>query len=666
MTRAPSHPDLVLRPFAERRQKQPGWTDRLARSLHTLTLRPLQQRALQAGRRYQPLLESVQEHSPGVSGLNDAELRLRIDRLRPGLRREGFTPALTGEAFALLREATGRVLGRRHYDTQLMGAWGLLHGRLVEMATGEGKTLTAALAAATAALAGRPVHVITVNDYLAERDAKELGPLYRFAGLDAAAVVQGLSPADRARAYAQPVTYCTNKEIAFDYLRDRVELGVRQSPLHLSLERLGGARVGGGLVLRGLHFAIVDEADSVFIDEARTPLILSATAPGQELAENCTQALALAQDLQPGTDCVIDRAAHRVVLTDEGIDRIDAYAQDLPGFWTSSRGREELVRQALSALHFFRRDEHYVVEQGKVQIVDESTGRILPDRSWERGLHQMIETKEGVELTDERRTLARITYQRLFRRYLVLGGMTGTASEVAGELNTVYGLSVVPIPLHKPSRRVMVPPRLFLTNAEKWQAVADEVQHIAQVDGRPVLIGTRSVKASEEISAVLHERGMPHALLNAKQDHIEAEVIAQAGHASRITVATNMAGRGTDILLDDEVIQRGGLHVVLTEYHESQRVDRQLFGRCARQGDPGSCSALVSLQDEIFTLHASWAARLARARLGSGRVLSPHLIHALRQLAQARAQRLQAQVRVQTLKQDQQLDQLLSFSGRQP
>jgi len=666
MSRALSHPDLVLRPFAERSQSEPGWTDRLARTLFSATLRPWQQRALRARRRYQPLLEVVREHNPVVVNLDDAALRARIDRLRPGLRREGFTPALTGEAFALLREATGRVLGRRHFDTQLMGAWGLLHGRLVEMATGEGKTLTAALAAATAALAGRPVHVITVNDYLAERDAEELGPLYRFAGLDVGAVVQGLSPAERASAYARPITYCTNKEIAFDYLRDRVALGVRQSPLHLSLERLGGARAGAGLVLRGLHFAIVDEADSVFIDEARTPLILSATAPGEELAENCKQALALAQAMQPGTDCVIDLAAHRVVLTDEGIDRVDAFAQDLPGIWTSTRGREELVRQALSALHFFRRDEHYVVAEGKVQIVDESTGRILPDRSWERGLHQMIETKEGVELTDERRTLARITYQRLFRRYLVLGGMTGTAREVAGELNTVYGLSVVPIPLHRPSRRAMAPTRVFLTTAEKWQAVADEVQRIAQVDGRPVLIGTRSVKASEEISAVLHERGLPHALLNAKQDHIEAEVVAQAGHAGRITVATNMAGRGTDILLDEEVLQRGGLHVVLTEYHESQRVDRQLFGRCARQGDPGSCSALVSLQDEIFTLHAPWPTRLARARLSSGHTLSPTLVQALRRLAQYKAQRLQAQVRVQTLKQDQQLDQLLSFSGRQP
>jgi len=664
--RAPLPADRVQRPFVERAEHHPGWADRLADTLFAATLGRWQTHALQARRQYEPLLAAVRRHTEGVDALDDAALRARIDRLRPALRRQGFEPALVGEAFALLREASGRVLGRRHFDTQMMGAWGLLNGRLVEMATGEGKTLTAALAAATAALAGRPVHVITVNDYLAQRDAHDLGPLYRFLGLDVGAVVQGMPPPERRRAYAQPIAYCTNKELAFDYLRDRVALGERHSPLHMLLERLGGARAAEGLVLRGLHFAIVDEADSVFIDEARTPLILSATAQGSELAENCRQALALAQTLQPGRDFKIDLSIHLVTLTDDGLDAVDDFAEPLDGVWTSLRGREELVRQALSALHFFRRDEHYVVADGKVQIVDESTGRILPDRSWERGLHQMIETKEGVELTNERKTLARITYQRLFRRYLVLGGMTGTAREVAPELRAVYGLSVVPVPLNKPSLRMMHPPRLLATAAEKWQAVAEEVQRVALGDGRPVLIGTRSVKASEDISAVLTQRGLAHALLNAKQDSAEAEIVARAGEAGRITVATNMAGRGTDILLDDAVLQRGGLHVILTEYHETQRVDRQLFGRCARQGDPGSCAVIVSLEDELFTVQAPWATRLAALRLAGGRALSPHHIQTLRRLAQARAQRLHAQVRVQNLKQDRQLDQLLSFTGRQP
>ena len=665
MARALTHPDLVLRPFPERAERASGWLDRTADGLLARTVGQAQAWWLRSAQRHRPLLQAVHEQAPQAQALSDAELRQRLAALRPLLRREGFAPGPTAQAFALLREASGRTLGRRHFDTQMMGAWGLLQGRLVEMATGEGKTLTAALAATTAALAGHPVHVITVNDYLAQRDADTMAPLFRFAGLDVGAVVQDLSPAQRRAAYAQPITYCTNKDLAFDYLRDRVALGDRHGPLHRHLQRLGG-QGGDELIQRGLHFAIVDEADSVFIDEARTPLILSATVPGDDMAERCEQALALARALQTDEHYRLDAAMHFVQLTPAGIERVAEFAEGLGGVWTSRRGREEIVRQALSALHLFRLDEHYVIVEGKVQIVDESTGRVLPDRSWERGLHQMIETKEGCELTGERRTLSRITYQRLFRRYLVLSGMTGTAREVAPELRAVYALSVVPIPLHKPSLRTLAAPRAFTTLDEKWQAVADEVRRVAREEGRPVLIGTRSVKASEAISAVLHGLGLPHALLNAKQDRDEAEIVAQAGQTGRITVATNMAGRGTDILLPPEVLARGGLHVILTEYHETQRVDRQLFGRCARQGDPGSCAALVSLEDDLFTTHAPWATQAARWRLAQGQGLSPRAIDTLRRVAQAHAQRLHAQVRLHTFKQDQQLEQLLSFSGSTP
>ena len=665
MARALTHPDLVLRPFPERAERASGWLDRTADGLIARTVGQAQAWWLRSAQRHRPLLQAVHEQATQAQALSDAELRQRLAALRPLLRREGFTPGPTAQAFALLREASGRTLGRRHFDTQMMGAWGLLQGRLVEMATGEGKTLTAALAATTAALAGHPVHVITVNDYLAQRDADTMAPLFRFAGLDVGAVVQDLLPAQRRAAYAQPITYCTNKDLAFDYLRDRVALGDRHGPLHRHLQRLGG-QGGDELIQRGLHFAIVDEADSVFIDEARTPLILSATVPGDDMAERCEQALALARSLQANEHYRLDPAMHFVQLTPAGIERVAEVAEGLGGVWTSRRGREEIVRQALSALHLFHLDEHYVIVEGKVQIVDESTGRVLPDRSWERGLHQMIETKEGCELTGERRTLSRITYQRLFRRYLVLSGMTGTAREVAPELRAVYGLSVVPIALHKPSLRTVAAPRAFATLDEKWQAVAAEVQRVACEEGRPVLIGTRSVKASEAISAVLHHLGLPHALLNAKQDRDEAEIVAQAGQPGRITVATNMAGRGTDILLPPEVLARGGLHVILTEYHETQRVDRQLFGRCARQGDPGSCAALVSLEDDLFTTHAPWATQAARWRLASGQALSPRAIDTLRRVAQAHAQRLHAQVRLNTFKQDQQLEQLLSFSGSTP
>jgi preprotein translocase subunit SecA len=312
----------------------------------------------------------------------------------------------------------------------------------------------------------------------------------------------------------------------------------------------------------------------------------------------------------------------------------------------------------------FRRDQHYVVSDGKVQIVDESTGRVMPDRSWEGGLHQMIEAKEKCELTLPRETLARLTYQRLFRRYVRLAGMTGTAREVAGEIKSVYGLDVVRIPLHRPSQRVYHRPTIFCTRIEKWEAVADAVQRLLVEAGRPVLIGTRSVMASEEISALLTKRGIEHALLNAKQDRFEADIVALAGQPARVTVATNMAGRGTDIRLGPGVAERGGLHVILTEYHESRRIDRQFFGRCARQGDPGSCEAIVSFDDEIYSVYApTETALIARAMTQAVRV-SAALHHGLRGLAQFRAERRSAYVRLQNLQQDQQLERVLAFSGR--
>jgi len=322
------------------------------------------------------------------------------------------------------------------------------------------------------------------------------------------------------------------------------------------------------------------------------------------------------------------------------------------------------VTQALSARILFRRDQHYVVSEGKVQIVDESTGRVMPDRSWEHGLHQMIEAKEGCAATERRETLARLTYQRLFRRYLRLAGMTGTAKEVAREIAAVYRLDVVRVPLHRPSRRSYGAARNCATLAEKWNAVADSVERMALFARRPVLIGTRSVKASEQLSAVLARRGIEHALLNAKQDKAEAEVIALAGQPGRVTVATNMAGRGTDIRLAPGVAESGGLHVILTEYHESRRIDRQLFGRGGRQGDPGSCEAIVSLEDETFAVHAPAAASLLRQALDSGRRLPAAAYGCLRALAQFAAERRSAYVRVQNLKLDRRLEQVLAFSGR--
>ena len=653
------------RPYAERSEREPGWHDKAAEFLVTNTYVPVRDRLRDPKRTMTRVAELAASHDRRLRCASDAELKGLALSLRARFRQQGFAAALVGECFALVREAAARTIAQRHYDVQLMGGWALLQGRLIEMATGEGKTLVATLPASTVALAGHPVHVVTVNDYLAERDAEEMGPLYRFLGLTVGAVMQGMQRPERRQAYARSVTYCTNKELAFDYLRDRVALSGKGSRLHLSLDHLGGKTARAeDLVLRGLHFAIVDEADSVFIDEARTPLILSSSRGGAEEKQQCEQALALAQELLVNEDYRIDLAERSIALKPLGQDKLADMTAELSGIWTSIRGREELVKQALTALILFRRDQHYVVNEGKVQIVDESTGRVMPDRSWERGLHQLIEVKEGCEPTQRRETLARLTYQRLFRRYIRLAGMTGTGREVAREVRRVYGLDVMQIPLHRPSRRRILATRVCDTQGEKWRLVADSVEALAVGEGRPVLIGTRSVRASEEISALLNERGIEHSLLNAKQDRMEANIVAGAGQPRRVTVATNMAGRGTDIRLGKGISDLGGLHVILTEFHESQRIDRQFFGRCARQGDPGTCQAISSLEDELYVVHGGVGTRFLRHLRRRGILVPAVLYNSLRKLAQSRAEKRNAFVRLQNLKLDRRLDQVLAFSGR--
>jgi preprotein translocase subunit SecA len=653
------------RPYAERSEAQPGWHDRAAQFLVEAGLRPLWHRLRDPARALGEILPMVEAHEARLRASDDGALAGFAKTLRTRFRRHGFTPELAGECFALVREAAARTVGKRHFASQILAGWALLQGRLVEMQTGEGKTFAATLAASAMGLAGYPVHVITVNDYLAERDAEEMGPLYRFLGLSVGVVVQGRPRPERRSAYACAITYCTNKELAFDYLRDRVALARRSSRLHLALERLrGDVAREADLVLRGLYFAIVDEADSVFIDEARTPLILSATGRAGTAQEDYERALAFARTLTAGSDYRIDLVDRSIVLAEAARSKLTEHAAELGGVWSSVRAREELVTQALSALLLFQRDHHYVVADGKVQIVDESTGRVMPDRSWEHGLHQMIEAKEGCPPTEGRETLARLTYQRLFRRYMRLSGMTGTAREVTREIAFVYRLPVVRVPLHRPSRRIYAGTRMCGTLAEKWAAVGDTVERMACIGRRPVLIGTRSVKASEELSKVLTERGIEHSLLNAKQDKTEADIVALAGQAGRVTVATNMAGRGTDIRLGPGVAESGGLHVILTEYHDSRRVDRQLFGRCARQGDPGSCEAIVSLEDEIFAVHAPnvarWVAAFRQNDTGTARLVQ----QGLRLSAQLAAERRSAAVRMHNLKLDQRLEQMLAFSGR--
>ncbi|WP_426442498.1 DEAD/DEAH box helicase [Bradyrhizobium genosp. P] len=595
---------------------------------------------------------------------SDEALAARAAAMRPLFRRRGFAAPLAGECFAIVGEAASRTLGVRHFPSQMMAGWALLLGRLVEMETGEGKTLAATLPACAAALAGVPVHVITVNDYLAQRDAAAMEPLYRFFGLSVGTVTQGLTRHEKREAYRRSIVYCTNKELAFDYLRDGVTRSGRRSRLHFSLDRLRGeASADDAPVLRGLHFAIVDEADSVFIDEARTPLILATDAGDKEEAEVLRQALTLAAQLEEGVDFIIDLAVRDCALTGAGCKRLASATRDFEGVWRSAREREERVTHALTAMRLFHRDQHYVLADGKVQIVDEYTGRVLADRSWERGLHQMIEIKENCEPTQRRETLARLTYQRLFRRYVRLSGMTGTAREVAREIRSVYGLDVVRVPLNRPSQRRYVPPRLCATKAEKWREVAECVAGLVRDQSIPVLIGTRSVLASEEVSALLRERGIDHALLNAKQDEAEAAIVASAGAAGRVTVATNMAGRGTDIRLCDGVSQLGGLQVVLTEYHDSARIDRQLYGRCARQGDPGGCHTIVSLEDDLFVSNSPWLVGGALRFLSADGLRWPFVLRLLKLRSQAVAEARNSQQRMTNLRRDRRLEQMLAFSG---
>ncbi len=593
------------------------------------------------------------------AALTDAQLGEEPAAIGIRLHRDGLTPDLVARSFALIRETAGRTLGTRHYDSQLIGGCALLAGTVAEMETGEGKTLTATLAAATLALAGIPVHVISVNDYLTSRDAEEMGPLYRALGLSVGCVVQGMAPQERQSAYSCRITYVTNKEIVFDYLRDRLTLGDRVDPLRVQAESLyAGTERSRQLLLKGLHCALIDEADSILIDEARTPLIISGTGGGEEERTFLVQALDIAGELRPGDDYHLDRTRRQVLLTEPGRQRIGLLAKAFGPLWMGMAWREGVVGQALSALHLFHRDEHYLVRDDTIEIVDEFTGRVMPGRAWEQGLHQLIEVKEGCPLTRRRDPLAKISYQRFFRRYLRLSGMTGTAREVAGELWSVYGLPTVRIPTHRPVIRRHLPGQILPSLDAKWQAVVKRVREIHQT-GRPVLIGTRSVAASEHLSQLMTTAGLAHQVLNAKQDQEEAGIVSLAGVVGAITIATNMAGRGTDIKLGPGVREAGGLHVIATERHEAARIDRQLAGRCGRQGDPGSYEEIVSLEDPLMeTGFGGIANTLAGTNL-SERVSRLAFDH-----AQKRMEKYHARIRRELFRQDQRQSNLLSFSGR--
>ena len=589
-------------------------------------------------RRYRKTANQINALEDGFKALSDAELQARTAAFRERLDRGDSLDALLPEAFATVREASRRVLGMRHFDVQLIGGMVLHDGNIAEMRTGEGKTLVATLPTYLNALAGKGVHVVTVNDYLARRDAAWMSKLYGFLGLSTGVIVNGLDPAERRAAYASDITYGTNNEFGFDYLRDNMAFSADDR------------------VQRGLNFAVVDEVDSILIDEARTPLIISGpTGENSELylAMNALVPRLVRQEEEDGPgDYSVDEKTKQVHLTEDGHERVEALMTETgllrEGESLYDAGNMNLIHHlnaALRAHALYHRDVEYIVRDGQIVIVDEFTGRTMPGRRWSEGLHQAIEAKEGVKIQNENQTLASITFQNYFRLYETLSGMTGTADTEAFEFQQIYDLEVVVIPTHRPMVRDDMNDLVFLNFKDKYEAIRKDIEWCVE-HGRPVLVGTTSIENSEYLSNLLKKAGIKHEVLNAKQHEREAHIVAQAGRPSAVTLATNMAGRGTDIVLGgsleaelealgenpdpakveavkaewqqrhEAVLEAGGLHIIGTERHESRRIDNQLRGRAGRQGDAGSSRFYLSLEDSLMRIFASDRVKQLMQRLG--------------------------------------------------
>ncbi len=533
-----------------------------------------------------------------LATLSDAELQRHLANHGRAVRRHRHA-CLEAAAAALpaVAEAARRKLGLDPYPEQFRAALALLHGTIAEMATGEGKTLAIALAAAPLGWTGLPVHVVTANDYLARRDALTLGPFYGFCGLEVGRVLAAMAPPERSENYAAGVVYTTGKELLADFLRDRLILGPYQDAAQRIARRHFRQPLppADRLVLRGLHFAIIDEADNLMIDEAVTPLIISRQVESPSLAEAVMAAQKAAADLTPGRDYEVDTPRRAPRLTERGRERV----HEMLAFLDHPYWREELIDTALRAQLFFHRDKQYVVQDGVVIIVDEYTGRLMPGRQWKLGLHQAVEAKENLPVTSPTESIAQMSYQSFLRLFHQISGITGTAKECAAEIWALYRLPFTAIPRHRPSRLRLDPPRVFVRAEDRWAAVVEMIAAAAQA-GRPVLVGTRSIDTSEQLAARLQRRGIPFNLLNAVRHQEEAKIVEQAGQRGAVTIATNMAGRGTDIRLGAGVAQLGGLLVIATEMHRSGRIDRQLFGRCGRQGDPGEGILFLSCEDDLL------------------------------------------------------------------
>jgi preprotein translocase subunit SecA len=595
--------------------------------------------------------DRIEKLEPEIHNLGAQKFGDEVSAARDLARLGQLEGEALDRAMAIAREAALRAIGLRPFKVQLAGALAMMEGLIAEMATGEGKTLTASLAAAVWAWHGKPVHIITVNDYLVGRDAEEMGPVYRMLGLTVGHVIHETTPSERYDHYRRNVVYVTSKELVADFLRDQIALGNLRSSTQTVVGMLMAGNQRSPLMVPGLWKVIVDEADSLLIDEGVTPLIIS-NAPEEEGNTSLYErADSLAIQLEAGRDFKIDWTLRQVDLTPRGEEQLDVLCEGDDGFWQGKRRREELVVQAVSAHHCFTRGEHYLVTADqKVQIIDEFTGRVLADRSWRHGLHQAIEVKETVPVTADKENLARLSFQRFFRQYPIMAGMTGTAWEARNETWQIYRRPMVRIPTNKPCIRKHLPLRMFDTLEQKYDAVVERVCEINET-GAPVLVGTRSVIASEELSRRFADKGKLHRVLNATQTAQEASIVMEAGQQGKITVATNMAGRGTDIKLGRGVAELGGLHVIATEPHGSGRVDRQLFGRAARQGDPGCAQLFACAQDDVFVRHVPRLRNSWRA-IGADRLIS---------IAQARAERLARFNRKQVLRNDDWMDQSLPF-----
>ncbi|MDR2744178.1 MAG: preprotein translocase subunit SecA [Desulfovibrio sp.] len=534
-------------------------------------------------RRLRPVIARINDLEPEMGSLDDADFPVRMGAFRRALETGAALDDLLPEVFALTREAARRTLGMRHFDVQLIGGIALHRGKIAEMKTGEGKTLAATLPVTLNSLAGKGVHIVTVNDYLAKRDAAWMGRIYSFLGLSTGVIVHGLDDEERKRAYACDITYGTNNEFGFDYLRDNMKFYADQ------------------LVQRGHNFAIVDEVDSILIDEARTPLIISGAS--DESVGMYRMVDELVRKLEP-QHYTLDEKARTAMLTDAGVFRCEELLKVDNLFDPANITLQHHVLQSLKAHRIFRRDVDYIVKDNQVVIVDEFTGRLMAGRRYSDGLHQALEAKERVTVAAENQTLASITFQNYFRLYDTLSGMTGTADTEAVEFQQIYNLEVMSIPPNKPMIRKDWPDMIYRSRQEKFDAITAAIEEI-HAKGQPVLVGTISIETSEMLSQRLAKLHIPHNVLNAKQHEKEAEIVAQAGQKGKVTIATNMAGRGTDIVLGEGVPELGGLHILGTERHESRRIDNQLRGRSGRQGDPGSSRFYLSLEDDLMRLFGS-------------------------------------------------------------